>query len=113
VSQSLLYHAFGIRKGYEYVRTIYGNGCIRFVLVTRPELLVCPRCHSAEVSRKGRRFRQLQTVPIGLKPVWLVTEVPQCQCRACDQSFEISPPLPRRMCGTRTNFNAWSKVSGV
>ena len=25
-------------------------------------------CRSAQVSRKGRRFRQLQTVPIGLKP---------------------------------------------
>jgi transposase len=112
MNQSLLYHAFGVRKGYEYVRTVYGDGCIRFVLVARPELLVCPRCHSAEVSRKGRRFRQLQTVPIGLKPVWLVTEVPQCECLACGQSFEVSPFLPRRMSRTRTGSKPSSRICG-
>src|ERR1035437_7618470 len=95
MNRSLLYHAFGVRKGYDYVRTVYGAGCIRFVLAARQELLVCPRCHSAQVKRKGRRFRELQTVPIGLKRVWLVTEVPQCECLACGQSFEVSPLLPR------------------
>ena len=108
----MLYHAFGIRKGYEYVRTVYGDGCIRFVLGARQELLVCPRCQSAEVSRKGRRFRQLQTVPIGFKPVWLVAEVPQCQCRACGQSFEVVPPLPRRMLLTRIDSKPLSRVCG-
>ena len=112
MSQSLLYHAFGIRKGYEYVRTVYGDGCMSFVLVTRQELLVCPRCHSAEVSRKGRRFRQLQTVPIGLKPVWLVTEVPQCKCLACGQSFEVAPLLPRRMSPTRIDSKPLSRTCG-
>ena len=71
MNRSLLYHAFGVRKGYDYVRTVYGDGCIRFVLAARQELLICPRCHSAQVKRKGRRFRELQTVPIGLKRVWL------------------------------------------
>ena len=109
----MLYHAFGIRKGYDYVRTVYGEGCISFVLVTRQELLVCPRCHSAEVSRKGRRFRQLQTVPIGLKRVWLVTEVPQCECLACGQSFEVSPLLLRPTSGTPTGSKPWSRAYGV
>jgi Zn finger protein HypA/HybF involved in hydrogenase expression len=112
MSQSLLYHAFGVRKGYDYVRTVYGEGCIRFVLAARQELLVCPRCHSAEVSRQGRRFRHLQTVPIGLKRVWLVTEVPQCKCLVCGQSFEVSPLLPRRMSPTRTGSKALSRISG-
>jgi hypothetical protein len=108
----LLYHAFGIRKGYEYVRTVYGDGCISFVLVARQELLVCPRCHSAEVSRKGRRFRQLQTVPIGFKRVWLVTEVPLCKCLACGQSFEVAPLLPQRMFLTRIGSKPLSRVCG-
>jgi len=93
VNQSLLYHAFGVRKGYDYVWTLYEKGCIRFVLVVRPEMLVCPRCKGLDVSRKGRRFRELRTVPIGLKPVWLFTEVPQCQCRSCGQNFQVSPPF--------------------
>jgi transposase len=95
MSQSLLYHAFGVREGYDYVETLYEDGCIRFVLEVRPELLVCPDCHGKEVSRKGGRFRELQTVPIGLKPVFLVTEVPKCQCRDCGKTFEVSPLLPR------------------
>ena len=101
MNQSLLYHAFGVRKGYEYWRTEYGEGCIRFFLLIKPELLVCPECGSREVSRKGRRFRELQTVPIGRKPVFLVTEVPKCQCRECGQRFEVAPLLPRRMPATR------------
>jgi transposase len=113
MSQSLLYHAFGVREGYDYVRTLYEDGCVRFVLAVRDELLVCPKCQSPEVSRKGRRFRELQTVPIGLKPVWLVTEVPQCECRACGQSFEVSPPLPRRMSPTRTDSKpSWKTCGG-
>ena len=112
MNQSLLYHAFGVRHGYDYVRTLYEDGCIRFVLAVRRELFVCPKCRSPEVSRKGGRFRQLQTVPIGLKPVWLITEVPECQCRACGQRFEISPPLPRRTLPTRANSKVWSRTSG-
>ena len=110
--QSLLARAFGARRGYEYVRTVYGKGSVSFVLVARQELLVCPRCGSREVSRKGRRFRQLQTVPIGLKAVWLVTEVPQCQCRACGRSFEVAPLLPRHMFPIRTNCRPSSRTCG-
>ena len=65
-----------------------------------------------QVKRKGRRFRELQTVPIGLKRVWLVTEVPQCECLACGQSFEVSPLLPRLMSGTRTGSKPLSKACG-
>ena len=108
----MLYHAFGVRKGYEYVRTLYEDGCIRFVLGARQELLVCPRCHSAQVKRKGRRFRELQTVPIGLKRVWLVTEVPQCECLGCGQSFEVSPLLPRLTSGTPTGCKPLLQACG-
>ena len=108
MSQSLLYHAFGVREGYDYVETLYQDGCIRFVLSVRPEWVVCPACGSQEVNRKGRRFRELRTVPIGLKPVFLVTEVPKCQCARCGKRFEVSPPLPRRMSATRTGSKALS-----
>ena len=110
MSQSLLYHAFGVREGYEYWRTEYADGCIRFFLLVKPELLVCSWCHSRQVSRKGRRFRELQTVSIGLKPVFLVTEVPKCECRSCGRSFEVHPPLPRRMPATRTACRYSSKI---
>jgi len=110
MSQSLLYHAFGVREGYEYWRTEYADGCIRFFLLVKPSLLVCRWCQSREIIRKGRRFRELQAVLIGLKPVFLVTEVPQGTCRKCGRSFEVLPPLPRRMSATRTACRRSSKT---
>lgn len=100
MSQSLLYHAFGVREGYEYVRTEYHQGTVEFHLAVESRLLVCPQCQGREVIRKGKRFRRMQTVPIGRKPVFLVTEVPRCQCRQCGAVFEVSPLLPRRMSTT-------------
>ena len=100
MSQSLLYHAFGVRRGYEYVRTDYEQGAVQFHLAVKEGELVCPACHSSNVIRKGRRERSLQTVPIGLKPVFLVTEVPKCECKHCGATFEVAPLLPRGMCIT-------------
>jgi hypothetical protein len=98
VSQSLLYHAFGVREGYQYVRTSYEEGCVKFVIQPRKELFVCPDCGGADVARKGRRWRLLQTVPIGLKPVLLEVEAPKCQCQKRQRRFEVSPPLCPALC---------------
>ncbi len=100
MSQSMLYHAFGVRAGYEYVRTDYHQGAVQFRLVVKADQFACPSCASVNVIRKGRRERTLQTVPIGLKPVFLVTEVPTCECKDCGAKFELAPLLPRRMCIT-------------
>jgi transposase len=97
MSQSLLYQAFGVREGYEYVCTKYPHGGIEFTLAVKKELLVCPSCRSEQVVRKGKRYRHIQTVPIGFKPVVLKTEVPSCECKACRKTFEVSPPLPNPM----------------
>jgi transposase len=100
MSQSLLHHAFGVGEGYEYVRTDYPQGAVRFHLAVKADQFICPSCSSVNVIRKGRRERALQTVPIGLKPVFLVTEVPKCECKDCGAKFELAPLLPRRMCMT-------------
>ena len=111
MSQSLLYHAFGVREGYEYVRTDYQAGAVQFHLAVKAELFVCPVCQSAHVIRKGARERSLQTVPIGLKPVFLVTEVPKCECKDCGAKFELAPPLPQRMSTTRRSWRPTSTCS--
>lgn len=95
MSQTLLQKAFGVTWQYRYERTDYHWGAVQFYLSLKEEALLCPQCrHLDEVIRKGRRYRSLQTVPIGLKPVYLVTEVVRCQCRRCDLIFEVHPPLP-------------------
>ena len=37
VSQSLLYHAFGVREGYDYVRTEYHQGTVGFIWSSPPD----------------------------------------------------------------------------
>jgi hypothetical protein len=100
MSQSLLYRAFGVREGYEYVRPDYRAGTVQFYLTVKAEFFVCPACQSAHAIRKGARARSLQTLPSGLKPVLLVTEVPKCECMDCGTKFELAPLLPRRMSTT-------------
>jgi hypothetical protein len=39
-----------------------------------------------------------------LKSVFLVTEVPKCECGRCGQRFEVAPPLPRLMPVTRIGW---------
>jgi hypothetical protein len=67
----------GCGKVYDYQETPYQDGCIRFVLSVRPDWIQCPACSGLGIFGKGRRLRELQTVPIGLSPVSLVTEVPK------------------------------------
>jgi transposase len=95
MNQSLLYHAFGVREGYEYHKTEYVEGRVEFHLRCKEERLQCPDCKHAPVRRRGSRWRRIRTVPIGLKEVVLVTEVPRCQCPECGKTFDVSPLLPR------------------
>src|SRR5437899_12543282 len=94
MSKSLLTEIFGVAEGYELVRIEYEGDFLRLHLDVQAEQFRCPACASRQVSRKGRRHRELQTVPIGLLPVYLRTEVPDCACRDCGARFELSPLLP-------------------
>ena len=83
------------------MKTGYVEGRVEFHLVVKPEKLVCPECGAGPAMRRGRRWRRIRGVPIGLKEVVLVAEVPRCQCRGCGHGFEVSPLLPRPMRTTR------------
>ena len=110
MSQALLRKAFGVTGPYEHIRTEFASGGVQFYLQLKAEALVCPHCGLAdEVIRKGSRCRCLQTVPIGLKPVYLLTEVARCRCRRCEVTFEVHPPLPGRKCAIRISWRgSWS-----
>ena len=110
MNQTLLRKAFGVTGHYRCVGVDYQWGSVQFHLDLKAAALVCPQCGSAQaVIRKGRRCRVLQTVPIGLKPVYLVTEVARCQCRPCEVVFEIAAPLPGRRCITRASSRSLSR----
>ena len=75
MSTSLLYHAFGLR-GYDYVKTEYSAGAVVFTVRQRPHTCRCPQCDSREIIHHGHEPRSFKTVPIGLKPAWIVLPIP-------------------------------------
>ena len=100
MNPSILTEVFGVAEGYELVQTEQPGHFLRLHLNVQERLLICPHCGSREVSRKGRRHRELQTVPVGLLPVYLRAEVPDCACRDCGTRFEVAPPLPPPIAGS-------------
>jgi transposase len=82
MSTSLLYHAFAIR-GYQYVRTEYGEGEVRFHVEHPQETWRCSACGARDVSPRGCVERRLRMVPVGRKPVWVVLPIPRLACQRC------------------------------
>ena len=65
------------------MRTACGGGRLVFRLRPLVERLVCSVCGSCEVVRRGTVERELRTVPIGRKPVFLALPVQRLACRHC------------------------------
>jgi transposase len=97
MSTSLLYHAFGIR-GYEYRRTDFFEGRVCFTIEQPRERLRCSECGSAAVHAQGSKERFLQTIPIGLKPTFVLVKVARVICFRCEHTRQVKVPFadPRR-----------------
>jgi transposase len=79
---SFLYHGFGL-VGCDYVRTRYTGGAVIFYIKRKRWKLRCPVCRRRDVLLRGTVARRFQTVPIGLKRVFLDLEVQRVECRYC------------------------------
>jgi transposase len=97
MSTTLLYQAFGIR-GFEYRRTDFFEGRVCFNLEQPREKYRCPECGSVAVHGQGHKDRFLQTIPIGLKPTFLLVKVPRVICFRCEHTRQVKVPFadPRR-----------------
>jgi transposase len=97
MSTSLLYHMFGIR-GYEYSKTDYFKGRASFVIEQPRDRLRCPECGSPAVHAQGHKDRFLRTVPIGLKPTFILLKVARVMCFQCELTRQVKVPFadPRR-----------------
>jgi transposase len=82
MSTSLLYHAFGL-QGYDYVKTDYQGGTVRFTIHQRPRTYRCPVCNSRQVCPRGTQQRTFKGVPIGGKPVCVILPIPRVECPSC------------------------------
>jgi transposase len=97
MSTSLLYQVFGIR-GYEYRRTDFFEGRVSFTIEQPRERYRCPECGSAAVHAQGHKDRFLQTIPIGLKPTFILLKVARVICFHCEHTRQVKVPFadPRR-----------------
>ena len=97
MSTSLLDHAFGI-QGDRYVRTAYVQGQTIFTLGQEPDTCRCSACGAADVVSRGHVERRFRSLPIGLRPTFLVLPIPRVECRACGvvRQVDIRFADPRR-----------------
>lgn len=82
MSTSLLYHGFGIR-GYEYVKTTYEGGKIKFWIEEDRSRLRCVVCGSRAVIGRGKTLREFKCPPIGSRQVSVMLPVRRLECRDC------------------------------
>jgi transposase len=82
VSTSLLNHAFGLTDQ-QYLKTEYKEGMVIFHIRTKDNKLRCSSCGSRNIIKKGTVERLFRTLPIGLKPVYLLAHVQRLQCDDC------------------------------
>jgi transposase len=82
MDSSLLYHGFGI-KCQEILKSEYTGGTIIVHIQTKEHLLRCGECGSKDIIKKGITERLFRTVPIGLKPVYLLAKVQRLECKRC------------------------------
>jgi len=70
MSTSLLCHAFAIH-GYQYVRTIFEEGTIVFMIAHSDHGLRFPDCNCRAVQKRGTVLRRFRAIPIGSTPVYI------------------------------------------
>jgi transposase len=82
MSTSLLSHAFGLTDQ-QYLKTEYREGSVIFHIRTKDSKLRCSNCGSRSILKKGTIKRAFRTLPIGLRPVYLIAHVQRLQCNDC------------------------------
>lgn len=82
MTTSLLYHAYGV-EGYAHQRTEYLGGEIHVTIRQPAHRLRCAACGHRKVIRRGARMRRFRGLPIGLRRVWILLQVPRLECKRC------------------------------
>jgi transposase len=73
---------FGIR-GYKYVSTKYVDGGMEVRIMDECGEMTCPACGSKDVIRRGNVERSFRSLPVGMRPVWIVLDVQRIGCKTC------------------------------
>jgi hypothetical protein len=79
MAPSLLYHGFGVR-GYNHINTLPKGGEIIFTVEQDLSTMRCANYTSRLVGKRGKTWRIIRTVPIGLKTVWIRLAIHRVHC---------------------------------
>jgi transposase len=82
MSTSLLYHTFGVR-GYQHVRTTFGQGQVELTIRQEPDTLRCSACGSDRLVCRGQVLRRFKALPIGGRPVLIALPIQRVACKPC------------------------------
>ena len=92
---SFCYHTLGT-VNYQYLRTKYNGDTIYIHLEKKRDKQYCANCKSYNVSQKGRRYREIRTLPIGKKSIILCLHLHRLHCYDCGsvllEVIEIAAP---------------------
>lgn len=91
MSQSILYHAFGI-KGVTYRSTDFIGNAVIFNVETTNHYIQCCVCDHRDCIFKGQKMKFLRMPPIGRKQALLRVTMHRLQCKACKSMWW--PRLP-------------------
>ena len=79
-STSYIYHDHKIRN-YKYIKTTYQDGAT--ILSIKKNYQCCGSCGSRNVTLDNLNTRRIQTLPVGLRTVFLELDVYRCNCLDC------------------------------
>jgi len=99
MSTSLLYHGFGVYD-YTLLKTEYRGGVVVFHIAKKRSKQHCVECGSKYlIIRKGYVIREIRTLPVGSKQVFLSLRLYRLQCKACgilkQEALEVSLPYKK------------------
>jgi transposase len=86
MSQSILYHAFGIR-GVTYRSADYIGNTVIFNVETTDHHVQCSACNNRDCVFKGKKVRFLRMPPIGRKQALLCMTMHRLQCKSCNSMW--------------------------
>ena len=96
MSRSLIYHAFGIKAKYEYIRQKFKNGAVYFTVERPLYECKCAHCGSNKVRNRGHKERTFRNVPIGSKATYIILRFRRLECLECKKVLQEGIPFATR-----------------
>ena len=93
MSISLIYHAFGIKAKYDYIKQEFKNGAVYFTIKRPLYECKCVHCGSGKVRSRGQKIRTFRNVPIGSKATYIILHFRRLECLECKKILQEEIPF--------------------